>query len=437
MKLFVNSICVLVFGLLFSCKENTVKERPNIILIMADDMGYECLSTYGSTSYKTPVLDAMASQGVKFNNCVSQPLCTPSRVKIMTGQYNYRNYDYFGHLNSDEYTFGNLMKDAGYATCIAGKWQLNGLAYKDEITDWNDSTKPNKLGFDEYCLWQLTQTSKKGGRFANPLIEQNGKLLERNKDAYGPDIFSNYILDFIERKKDQPFFIYYPMVLVHDPFVPTPDSEDWNKKELRSKNNTRYFKDMVSYTDKIVGKITQKLKDLNIDENTIVIFTGDNGTHPTIYSQTKLREIRGAKGNTTDGGTHVPLIVSWPKKIKKGLVYNELIEFSDFFATFKEIAGKDVKSDGNSFYSLLANENHKARNTAFVHYDPRWGKRVNKYRNQFARTLDYKLYQDGRFYNIKKDVLEKSPLNKDSISEKEQKIRRELNKELQQHPNFK
>ena len=110
----------------FSCTRESIEDQPNVILIMADDMGYECLSVYGSLSYQTPNLDALASDGILFSRCISQPLCTPSRVKIMTGMYNYRNYDYFGNLNTEEYTFGNLMRDAGYATCISGKWQLNG-----------------------------------------------------------------------------------------------------------------------------------------------------------------------------------------------------------------------------------------------------------------------------------------------------------------------
>ena len=435
-----NYLKILITGLLMvsiSCIAQEKVNKPNIILIMADDMGYECLSTYGSTSYQTPVLDALASNGIKFENCVSQPLCTPSRVKIMTGQYNYRNYDYFGHLNTNQFTFGNLMKDAGYATCIAGKWQLNGLAYKDEINDWNDSAKPNKLGFDEYSLWQLTQVrTKNTERFANPLIEQNGKLLDREELAYGPDIFSNFILDFIERKKDEPFFVYYPMVLVHDPFVATPDSKDWHIEEKRFKNDTAYFKDMVSYTDKIVGKIISKLEELGIDDNTIVIFTGDNGTHPSIYSKTKEMEIRGAKGNTIDHGTHVPLIVSWPDKIKKGAVFKDLIEFSDFFATFSDIAGVENTSDGKSFYPLLTGEKYIPRETAFVHYDPRWGKNVNRYKNQFVRTLDYKLYQDGRFFNLNDDILEKNPLVTDSLSNAEIKIKRELENVLKTHPKF-
>lgn len=429
---------VIIFSGLFisSCKTDSCIDKPNVILIMADDMGYECIGAYGSNTYQTPNIDQLGANGILFSNCISQPLCTPSRVKIMTGKYNYRNYDYFGHLNLKEYTFGNLMKDAGYETCIAGKWQLNGLAYKDKIADWNDNTRPNKFGFDEYCLWQLTKKAKDGGRYANPLIEQNGKILDRQMNAYGPDIFADFLLDFIERKKDKPFFAYYPMVLVHDPFVPTPDSDKWNDKEARQKNDTTYFKDMVTYTDKIVGKVIRKLKELELEKNTVVIFTGDNGTHPTIYSQLNNETIKGAKGNTIDAGVHVPLVVHWPAKIKKTTVFNDLIEFSDFFPTFAEIADTKVNSDGRSFYPLLIGEKYVPRKTAFVHYDPQWGKNVNYYRNQFITTLEHKLYQDGKFYNVIEDKLEKKPLDADSLENNELIIRTKLESELKIHPKW-
>lgn len=419
---------------LSSCNKDNASERPNVVLIMADDMGYECLSSYGSLSYKTPHLDSLASQGIRFSRCISQPLCTPSRVKIMTGMYNYRNYDYFGNLNTAEYTFGNLMRDAGYSTCIAGKWQLNGIYHKTEIQDWDDNTKPNRFGFDEYCLWQHTRTQKEGERYANPLIEQNGRILELNEDSYGPDIFSDYILEFMERNKEKPFFIYYPMVLVHNPFVPTPDSDDWDIKDLRYKNDTSYFKDMVSYTDKIVGKITAKLMELKLTENTIVIFTGDNGTNTSIYTNTGEGLIQGAKGNTIDAGLHVPLIVAWPGTARKGMVYTDLIEFSDFFPTLADIADKQADSDGKSFYHVLIGKKHKPRNTAFVHYDPRWGESVNQYRNQFIMTTDYKLYQDGKFFNITNDLREKHPLHADSLDENETKTKLYLESELKTHP---
>ncbi len=417
--------------------QSKVNPQPNVILIMADDMGYECLSTYGSTSYQTPVLDSLAINGLQFDHCISQPLCTPSRVKIMTGLYNYRNYEYFGYLNQNQYTFGNLMKEAGYQTCIAGKWQLNGLAYQDEISSWNDDSCPKQLGFDEYCLWQLTKAKSEGERFANPLIEQNGKVLERNENDYGPDIFANYIIDFIERKKEQPFFVYYPMVLVHDPFVPTPDSKAWADPSRRYEKDTAYFKDMVAYTDKIVGRIANKLHELGLDENTLLIFTGDNGTHPSITSYTKQRTVQGAKGNTIEAGTHVPLVAYWPQMLNGREPHTELVEFSDFFPTLADIVGKQVKSDGKSFYPLLANANYQSRETAFVHYDPRWGERVNQYRNQFVQTVDYKLYQDGKFFNVANDPREEKPLHEALLSETEIKVRSHLELEMKQHPKWK
>ncbi len=430
---------IIFIGLLMlSCSDNTKKDKPNVILIMADDMGYECLSCYGSTSYQTPNLDKLASDGIVFTQCVSQPLCTPSRVKIMTGLRNYRNYEYFGYLNPNQYTFGNMMKEAGYETCIAGKWQLNGLYFKDKTPDWNDKNRPNHFGFDEYCLWQLTERGGgKRERYANPLIDQNRELLDQNIDDYGPDIFTNYILDFIERKKDKPFFIYYPMVLVHDPFVPTPDSKNWKNRNARYKQDTAYFRDMVEYTDKITGRITDKLKELKIEDNTIVIFTGDNGTNTRITSHTHNGVVQGGKGNTIDAGTHVPLIISWPQKVQEGFIYNNLIEFSDFFPTLAQLIGKDVKSDGKSFLGIITGVNHTPRKTAFVYYDPQWGKSVNKYRNVFVRTLNYKLYQDGSFFNLNYDILEKEPLNPDSLTKDEIVIKTMLEKELNKHPTLK
>ena len=430
-------ILILPFIVSSGCKNEKPVSPPNVILIMADDMGYECLSTYGSVSYNTPVLDSLASNGIKFSNCVSQPLCTPSRVKIMTGLYNYRNYDYFGHLNSDQYTFGNLMKEAGYKTCIAGKWQLNGLSYKQKITDWANNSRPNKFGFDKYCLWQLTKGGNEGGRYAKPLIEQDGSFLDTDNQDYGPDIFANYIINFIETNQDTSFFIYYPMVLVHDPFVPTPDSKDWQLDSTRSRKDTSYFKDMVSYTDKVVGRIAGKLQELKLDKKTILIFTGDNGTHYTIYSQMHDNVIRGAKGNTIEYGTHVPLIVYWPEEIKKPEVFDGLIEFSDFFPTFADLAGLESDVDGSSFFPLLEGRKYTPRETAFVHYDPRWGKRVNQYRNQFIRTLDYKLYQDGKFYDLNNDKLELNPIDSNSVSDKEKLIKTNLKKELEIHPPWK
>lgn len=431
---------------LFSCTSSQANQEkpnatpPNVILIMADDMGFECLSSFGSLSYKTPNLDRLAANGIRATQCYSQPLCTPSRVKIMTGQRNYRNYEHFGYLNLNQTTFGHVMKNAGYETCIVGKWQLNGLAYPDLIPTHNQTDNPNRLGFDEYCLWQMNRHRREGERFANPKITQNGKDLTGLEDKYGPDIFADYLLDFIDRKADKPFFAYYPMVLVHDPFVPTPDSEAWKDPTRRYEKDTAYFRDMVHYTDKIVGRIVQKLEEKNLLENTILIFTGDNGTHPTITSQLPQGPWQGAKGQTIDAGNHVPLVMSWPAKIKKGITYDGLIEFSDFFATFQDLANVSESNalphDGLSFLPLLSGKKQTERSHVFVHYDPMWG-RFKEIRTKFARDKKYKLYQDGRFFDVPSDPLEKNAISEIEMTNSQKQVREQLQAVLDEAPEWK
>ena len=144
-------IIVFICSMLMACQTQQIDtSKPNVILIMADDIGFECLSINGSISYKTPVLDSLALNGINFTNAISQPLCTPSRVKIMTGKYNFRNYDYFTYLNPKEKTFGNLFKENGYKTAVVGKWQLNGIEHR--LEGYDDNTRPYHFGFDEYSL---------------------------------------------------------------------------------------------------------------------------------------------------------------------------------------------------------------------------------------------------------------------------------------------
>lgn len=416
------------------CGERQVSSRPNVILIMADDMGYECLGSSGSLSYQTPVLDGIAASGIRFTNCHSQPLCTPSRVKIMTGLHNYRNYEHFGYLNENQLTFGTVMKEAGYSTCIAGKWQLNGLSY--DLPGYDDNSRPHQFGFDEYCLWQLTVPGNKGSRFADPVIEKNGELLEHSIDDYGPDIFADYIIDFIEKHASDPFFIYYPMVLVHDPFVPTPDSVEWTDPELRLERDNKYFTDMVSYTDKTVGRIIASLKENNLYDNTVLIFTGDNGTSRAITSETSWGTVHGFKGNTTDAGTRVPLVISWPDGISDASVHEGMVDFTDFMPTFSEIAGREMESGGRSLLPLLKGEEFSDKEMIFIHYDPRWGANVSQYRNQFARTLDYKLYQDGKFFYLPDDVLEMSPLEDSVLTDDQLKTRESLRELIDEKPEW-
>lgn len=399
------------------------QEKPNVLLIMADDMGYECLGVNGST-YQTPEIDRLSESAMLFNNCHSQPLSTPSRVQLMTGKYNFRNYSHFGYLNPKERTFAHMAKEAGYRTCIAGKWQLGF-----------DSRLPHVFGFDNYCLWQLAHKVSEGERYANVLYEKDGELMSRSVDVYGPDVFSDYIVDFIRQNKDNPFFAYYPMVLTHDPFYPTPDSDIWNEVDKREKGDTKYMADMVTYTDKIVGKLLRVLKEEGVYENTVVIFLGDNGTNVNIYTPMKDGSvIRGGKKGTTRYGTHVPMIVSWPAKIKKGSVNENLVDFSDFYVTLRDIIGAktedDPELDGISFYPQLLNEPSKPREWSLCHYQDQYKPDYVR----FVQTADYKLYLDGRFYNTRRDPLEKNNIMKGS--DNEEKLRIKLQSVLDQYPTW-
>jgi arylsulfatase A len=378
--------------------------RPNIVMIMADDLGFECIGANGGTSYKTPVLDKFASEGVRFEHCYSQPICTPSRVKLMTGIYNVRNYAEFGLLEKTQTTFAKLLRDAGYATCIVGKWQLG-----------QDKTLPDHFGFDEHCLWQLF---RRPSRYPSPGMEVNGEAVDYTP-GYGPDVATEYALDFIERHRDQPFMLYYPMILTHCPFEPTPDSADWDPNSKGSKTykgDAKYFGDMVSYMDKQVGRILEQLDRVGARENTLVLFTGDNGTDVPVVSMMRGREVAGAKGKTTDGGTRVPFIAHWKGKTAKGLVCNDLVDFSDFLPTMCEAASVEVPGslniDGRSFLPQLMGETGNPRQWIYIWYARNGGPTGA----EFTRNQRYKLYRDGKFYDIEKDVLEKNPLNRSSLS---------------------
>ena len=404
--------------------------QPNVILVMADDLGAECLPAYGGISYHTPNLNQLAEEGLTVSHCIAQPLCTPSRVKLMTGMENHRNYEYFGYLDTAWLNMGSLMKEAGYRTCISGKWQLNGLSYPDRIPDSKDPGRPHQMGFEAYCLWQLTHTREEGERYADPLIERNGMLMDTGPDDYGPDIFCDFVLDFIDRNRKEPFFIYYPMVLVHEPFVPTPDSDGWKLKEGRYRSDTARFRDMITYMDRNVGRIIDKLKETGLEKRTILIFTGDNGTDRNVISETRERTVKGAKGTTLSDGVHVPLFIRWPGKIKEGSSFNGLISFSDFFPTLADLVGRKVCSDGISFLPLLEGKKYDAREFARVYYDPRWGDWVNQHRNSFIQNMDYKLYQDGHFFRQKEDPLEMHPVPMEQLQAEEKELANRMRKEL-------
>lgn len=377
--------------------------KPNVVVILMDDFGYECVTANGGESYKTPVMDKLAATGVRFEQCHVPPLCTPTRVALMTGIINKRNYINFGNLDKSQTTFGNLMKANGYATCIAGKWQL-GRSFD----------LPALFGFDEYCLWQLT---RRPGRYRNPGLEINGKVHDYKNNEYGPDIVTDYALDFMTRNKDKPFFLYYPIMLPHDPYDATPDSPDYlTSTEHPMPPKLGHFPDMVAYTDKLLGKLMAKLEELHLRDNTLVLVLGDNGTGKGVPSKFKGRHVYGGKATPTVWGTHVPLIGNWPGHFASGKVNSDLIDATDILPTICEATATPVPAslniDGRSFLPQLRGEKGNPRDFIYIWYNPDGGPTAMY---EFAQDQHFKLYTDGTFYRCETDDLEKSPLADKSL----------------------
>jgi len=417
------------------------QQMPNIVFIMADDMGFECMGANGGQTYKTPNLDKLASQSVRFTQCHAQPLCTPSRVQLMTGLYNSRNYIEFGLLDPEAKTFANYLRAAGYTTCITGKWQLSGGYGKPNTTGFKG---PNNFGFDEYCLWQVTRASKnKRNRYANPGFEINGKEVDYRNGEYGPDIINNYACEFIDRqaKANKPFLLYYPMMLPHWPFDPTPDSKDWDPGKRQNDDHEKnadttslpHFIDMVAYTDKMVGKVLAKLEEVGVRDNTLIIFTGDNGTHFQLTSVLDGKPYPGGKGKMTLNGTHVPLVVDWPGKAKAGSVCEELVDFTDMLPTMLDAAGvampEGFKPDGRSFLPLVRGEAGNPRQWIYSWYNPSG----DKLTGEFAMNNRYKLYGGGRFYDLQNDPWEKSPIKPDDRTDEQEQAAQKLAEVIKDH----
>ena len=398
-------ICHLLIPVLLAllCGPLIAATKPNIILIMADDFGYECVTANGGQSYQTPNLDRLAAAGMRFEQCHVQPLCTPTRVQLMTGRYNVRNYLNFGTLPRTETTFAHLLKKGGYATAICGKWQLG-----------HEVDAPQHFGFDEALLWQHT---RRPPRYANAGLELNGVEKQYPEGSYGPTEINNFALDFISRKKDAPFFLYYPMILTHDPFQPTPDSPDWDpatntENKLKS---VKHFADMVAYMDKMIGRVDARLGELGIRDNTLLIFIGDNGTHSTVTSQFKGSSFQGGKGKTTHRGHHVPMIASWPGLMKQGRVSTDLISAADFLPTICEAAGVSIPAhvDGVSFLPQLRGEKGTPRDWLYTWYSPR--QRQDLTVREFAFDQRFKLYRTGQFHDLIADPEETKPLDPSAL----------------------
>jgi arylsulfatase A len=354
---------LILFGLaIVFCADSSADDRPIIVLLLCDDIGAHELGVYGHPTHQTPHLDRLAKTGIYFETGYASPICHSTRFQIMTGQYGHHNgvYHFPGRpggpakssVGADDIashlTIGSVFQQAGYATAQCGKWQLSGK-HPDLIVE---------TGFDEYCMWAYTHNlppgvshdglheNKQGtktARYWHPSIVKNGKKLSTTIDDYGPDIFSDFALDFASRNKDKPFLIYYPMALVHGPYWPTLDDEPADGQ--KNKNAKANWRSNVEYTDKIVGKLIKGLAEIGERDNTLFIFIGDNGTGGN------------GKAQTTEMGCRVPFIVNGPNLVKSIEACRELVDISDILPTCCDVAGiqlpKDAVIDGISFHNYL------------------------------------------------------------------------------------
>ena len=351
-------------------------DKPNIILIFADDLGIEALNAYGGRGVETPHLDKLASKGMLFTHCFANPACSPSRAEIMTGTYPgftgikhvLSKWDDDTYLDPKKFnSFANQLKEAGYATAIAGKWNVSWL-------ERNDTVKA--FGFDEHCLWQMyDRNGVKRSRFYQPYFRINGEIEEESiAERFGPDVLADFMVDFMKRKNDEPFLIYYPALLVHTPYIRVPGGPKTNAlPDSKQKGGPECFPEMVEYLDKNVGRLVNAVDELGISNNTVILFCADNGTHgpvTSVWGENSTR-IKGGKMTMTDRGSRVPLIASWPGTIKPGTQCDDLVELADFLPTFLEItsAPKPIQRvHGQSFFPQLMGEDGPSREWVHIEY---------------------------------------------------------------------
>lgn len=397
-----------------------VTGKPNIILILGDDIGFEIPTVDGGRSYETPNIDAMAGQGMRFTQAYASPLCSPSRFMLMTGKYNFRNYTAWGVMKPNEKTLATLLKSAGYTTYVSGKWQFDG-----------GDAGIHSLGFDDYSVWDAYENDNfLGSHYKNPAIYENGGLLPTSVtiNKYGDDIFTDRVLNFVSTNRNKKFFVYFPITLAHKPFCPTPDDpefDNWDPSD--SNSDATFFPSMIKYMDKKIGQLNDSLKAWNLYNNTIIIFAGDNGTPSEIISKFNNKNLIGGKSQSNITGTRIPMMITWPAKIVPGTVNGNLVDFTDFLPTFAEAAGISVPTDygmidGVSFYKQFSNVNSPSRSWVFNHYQPLSKDGENQNLKRWAQNKLYKLYDSSdNFYNIKDDPYERKPIRNLSVGEQQSK----------------
>lgn len=420
------SILILLFALLASAVQVRAAAKPNVLLILADDLGVECLSSYGGTSHKTPNLDRLAKEGMRFTHCFANPLCSPSRGQLLTGRYPFQNgLKVVLHSKSQENiylhpsqpSFARQLRQHGYATQIVGKWHVS-LEHRHNTI--------RAFGFDHYQTWQIfDEQGDRTTRYWKPHQMRDGRLIAaENKNRYGPDVDLEVHLDFMKTsaKSNTPFLAYYSTYLPHYPWEPTPDSKErsYRAPDTGHKGDPKFFPEMVAYLDQQIGKMLQTLDELGIEDNTIVLFLADNGTdNGLVNAWGDGKKVSGGKGTMTDRGTHVPLLVRWPGRIQAGSTCGDLVDLSDIFPTLCELTGAklpDAKIHGRSFAPQLFGKPGTPRE--WIH--------IQNGSDRQVRSRDYSLDNKGQLRRVVEPWEDPAQPDKNNEPEKEAAARKTL-----------
>lgn len=440
------------FAVLISALPLHGDKMPNVVFILIDDISHYGVSAYGakqlnstegffeSVPVATPEIDRLANEGVLAKNAYAYAICEPTRIALMTGMNNHRNFVQAKALHESHITFGDLFKRAGYTTGIAGKWKqsrgsstIPGDAYVDQF------------GWDYIHCFDLLY---EGPRHIDPNFVINGKINwykglnpETKRRYYGPELVNRFALDFIEKHQDEPFFLYYPMLLVHDEHTPTPDTQPYEHYDnfevmihtgIKADNSfgafkgddRRFYPDMVAYMDKMIGNVTDQLDRLGLREKTLLIVMGDNGTKAAFsYTLEDGSVFIGAKGQSKVNGLQVPLILSYPGSIAAGSTYDGLINLTDLLPTLCELADINIphkeEIDGISFWpQVTGNQNEAHRENLYTWYNANRAMADQSKLITYAQEIGFKRYGPdtnypmGRFFDLRTDPFERAGAQK-------------------------
>ena len=413
-RLYWPTMLVFLLVSISSCtqNDNTTESQPNIIIFFTDDQGYADLGTYGAEGFETPNLDRLAAEGIRFTNFyVPATVCTPSRAGLLTGRYPKRSnlheavlFPYSeGGLSPDEYTMAEMLKEGGYTTSCIGKWHLG---HKEEFM-------PNNQGFEEFYGVPYSNDMDnyyyKDIDFQSPPLPfyRNTELIESGPDQqYLTKKYTEEAVKQIKNRGQKPFFIYLAHNMPHTPLYASP--------AFKGKSKNGLYGDVIMELDWSAGEIIKTLKEEGIYENTIFIFTSDNGP-----AKGSAKPLRGKKAQTWEGGQRVPGIITWPKKIPNGKVTDEFVSTLDLFPTLAKISNSKIptgiKTDGIDISEFLLDPDAKTLAERPFYFYARNGEleaiRLGEWKLHLKKSIGWNEKSEGEFqaalYNLNLDIGEK------------------------------